>query len=580
MKPWFFGNTTVRNPYRLQEALQVLAQSSLNGNLADKENETAFAELLHEKEVVYVARIAEGKEDDYSDLGRKWRAALSQLGFITPLLSKKKALNESGLDSRLLDVVKVFPGLSGHPYQVTPNGKRLIEAESIAATQEVLLRSLLTYQLPSQLKSSEEAETSFSPLRLTLKLLKHLHKADIKPHISYQEFTLFVAFARHEEQVLSVVEEIKNYRESKAKAENKKKFYRTILEERAAVAKLKAATIDTYTNLTLRYIKATGLFASKGRGISLAQEKLSLINSILDEPFTPLLSTDIDTYLTSIWNGAVLPTDESAGAIKQIEEITTILKSKKQPIPELPVLDQTPQEDLSRIRIDLLNRIGYAYEEDFAANQVQEWEYIHDYMQDLMKDKNKLVPFNERPAYLEWTLWRAFLAINSMNNKPWEARQFKIDQDFLPIGTAPGGRPDMYFEFDDYVLVVEVTLTQSSRQEAAEGEPVRRHVANYQEKYQGKKDVYGLFIANKIDTNTAATFKIGLWYLRDDTELSLDIVPVPLKEFALVFKSNFEKGKYTPIELRELLQACLAQKELKAPEWKREIVQQFQNSAM
>lgn len=44
-------------------------------------------------------------------------------------------------------------------------------------------------------------------------------------------------------------------------------------------------------------------------------------------------------------------------------------------------------------------------------------------------------------------------------------RGFNVDQDYLPIGTAPGGKPDMIFEFDDYVIVVEVTLSTNSRQE-------------------------------------------------------------------------------------------------------------------
>lgn len=581
MKPWFFGNTTVRNPYRLQGALQVLAESSLNGDLSGKDKETAFAELLHDKEVVYVARIAEGGNEDYSDLGRKWRSALSQLGFITPLISRKSRLDDSGRDTKLLGATDSFVGLSGNPYQITPNGKRLIEAESTTAMQEVFLRSMLSYQIPSDLESLDDLETSLSPLRLVLTVLKSLEQTGVQPHISYQEFTLFVSFANHEDQILKVVEEIKSYRENKAKAENKKRFYRTILEECASLATLQANTIDTYTNLTLRYLKATGLFASKGRGILLAQEKLSLINQLLEQPFIPLGTIDTNAYLTNLWKGARLPTDESMGAIEQIKEIIAILESKNQPLlNDLPNLNQTSQEDLSRIRLDLLEQVGFAYEEDYAAEQAQDWQEIHDYMQALITKKGNLVPSNERPAYLEWTLWRAFLAINSLQNKPWEARQFKIDQDFLPVGTAPGGRPDMYFEFDDYVLVVEVTLMQSSRQEAAEGEPVRRHVAKYQTDYKGKKDVYGLFIANVIDSNTAATFKIGLWYLNDGTELSLDIVPVPLKEFALVFKSGFEKGHYTPTQLKSLLQSCLGEKGLRAPEWKEEIIQKFQNAAI
>lgn len=49
---------------------------------------------------------------------------------------------------------------------------------------------------------------------------------------------------------------------------------------------------------------------------------------------------------------------------------------------------------------------------------------------------------------LEWTVWRAFLAINHLVNEPYQARRFKVDQDFLPLGTAPGGGPDMIFEFE------------------------------------------------------------------------------------------------------------------------------------
>lgn len=45
-------------------------------------------------------------------------------------------------------------------------------------------------------------------------------------------------------------------------------------------------------------------------------------------------------------------------------------------------------------------------------------------------------PQSEAPAYFEWALWRAFLAINHLQNKPYEARKFNIDQDFMPVGTA------------------------------------------------------------------------------------------------------------------------------------------------
>src|SRR5260363_162151 len=121
-------------------------------------------------------------------------------------------------------------------------------------------------------------------------------------------------------------------------------------------------------------------------------------------------------------------------------------------------------------------------------------------------------------------LWRAFLAINSLLNKPFDARRFKIAQDFLPVCTAPGNGPALLFEFDDYVIAVEVTLTDNSRQEASEGEPVRRHVADLAVHYAEcpGKPVYGLFIANRIDSNTAETFRIGVWYTRNDVKMQLN----------------------------------------------------------
>ncbi|OZB55384.1 MAG: restriction endonuclease, partial [Thiomonas sp. 15-63-373] len=173
---------------------------------------------------------------------------------------------------------------------------------------------------------------------------------------------------------------------------------------------------------------------------------------------------------------------------------------------------------------------------------------------------------------------RAFLAINSLANKPYEARRFKIDQDFLPVGTAPGNGPDLIFEFHDFVIVVEVTLTANSRQEAAEGEPVRRHVADLVSHYgaQSGKPVYGLFIANRIDSNTAETFRIGVWFTQTDDKMRLDIIPVTLVQFKAFFEALFTSGRVEVGLIRELLDLCGGLRPAhEAPAWKHEIQQTF-----
>lgn len=162
---------------------------------------------------------------------------------------------------------------------------------------------------------------------------------------------------------------------------------------------------------------------------------------------------------------------------------------------------ETPFPDLEAKRHELEALLTQLDEKTYAHDQAKQLDEILVWLQTissrgtakLPNDETISIPKGEGPAYLEWAVWRAFLAIDSLCNPPWQARRFQIDQDFLPVSCAPGGGPDMVFEFEDAIVVVEVTLTASSRQEAAEGEPVRRHVAQYAE--EAGKPVFGLFIA-------------------------------------------------------------------------------------
>jgi hypothetical protein len=112
-------------------------------------------------------------------------------------------------------------------------------------------------------------------------------------------------------------------------------------------------------------------------------------------------------------------------------------------------------------------------------------------------------------------------------------------------------------------------LTTSSRQEAAEGEPVRRHVAQFAER--ANKPVFGLFIATQIDSNTAHTFRSGDWYLADDSKLSLDIVPMTLSDFHDFLVSGRGRLSEMPALLRQLLVECRAKANQDAPHWKKSI---------
>lgn len=568
MRIWHIGNTTVRTPYRLREALRALKNSSLNGNLSGREQENAFATLLHNEGILDAPRVVVGK--DASDLGRKWRSALSQLGFITPQLTKKT--RNGVIDPALELMIGENEELSGRTYEITPNGYRLANAEIITAQQECFLRSLASYRIPSLIENNYKGK-SFSPLRFLLRVMNELAVRGEDATISFQEFGLFIQTSTPTNGLDPVILQILTFREGKSQAKGNVRTYdRRFYENTAKAIDRQVSTLDDYTDLSFRYLKATGLFRSAGRGIALSPARAQLATLLQEEKERKMSDKD---YLHSLWLGARLPTDNIISSRFVVHDLISKLQKRGIRLEISPTEMLLPDLENKRHELELM--LTQLDEQEYANNQAAQIEEIMAWLQAipsrgaarLQNGELLSIPKGEGPAYLEWAIWRAFLAIDSLCNLPWESRRFQVDQDFLPVSCAPGGGPDMVFEFEDAIIVVEVTLTASSRQEAAEGEPVRRHVAHYAEKVN--KPVFGLFIAVEIDSNTANTFRSGDWYLPNDSKLSLDIVPLTLNDFYEFLSSGRSRLSEMPRLLRQLLIECRAKANQDAPQWKQSI---------
>lgn len=554
---WNFGNTTVRSPFRLRDGLILIYEMQFEGALRGKEQEKKFNLALAK------AGIIELKGDNSYSIGRKWRSALTQHGFLYP---KSKQVEE-----------ELFSKELGKPDTITPNGLRLIKSETISGWQECFLRSLAAYIIPSYLEPKKDSITYFSPLRFVLQIMIKLAEKTGDSRINFLEMATIVQCNTPNNGIENIVQQIISLREKRNKAERKNIFDQQIYKELAERYNRVAGTFRDYADVNIRYLKATGLFHAKGKGIVLSDEKRILIEKLSQEETS--YKDDI-SYLKTLTEGSVLPFDNYSDAMIILEYLTKKLEEKGEYIDSSKEKLDTPS-DIAIVRYKIEDRLLQLNELEYAKQQALQIDEILAYLElfVLKKDKKELdngsiieIPKSEKPAYLEWIIWRAFLAINSLQNMPWDARRFKIDQDFYPIGTAPGGGPDMIFEFDDMVLVVEVTLTTSSRQEAAEGEPVRRHVAKYAEKFDGTgKRVFGLFIAINIDTNTANTFRLGEWYLKDDKKIGLHIVPFGLDDFKILlqaYSNNLPKLKNI---LRNILIECRVEINNDAPIWKQSI---------
>jgi hypothetical protein len=547
---WLVGNTGLRNPNRIQEGFSVYANSPFIGKLHGRENELGFMAFLDEKGII---DNEEGKDPSGSHT-RKWRLMFAKNGLIYPQVKKK-----DGDQAEL-----------GALDDITPFGRAFLQADTYPAVQECFLRAMSVEQFPMPDDSGY-----FSPLRWLLAIMLELEKRTGSSELSRIEFALWGHTTNPSYSLDEVVTNILDLRQRRAAAPAKRPFDKKEIAKRGENYDKKADNFLDYSDMNMRYLRISGVLQRKGRGIVIVPTKHILAEKLAK--FTASAVPLLEQYKL-LCTGAPLPTDDVDVAKSLLDNLIKQMKERHIlfDISDLP-LNTAAEINIARQRLE--NILSQTDEIQYASDQCNQWREISDYMTLLIKGGGKLVydednaieiPKDETPAYLEWTLWRAALAIDHMVNKPYEVRGFKLDSDFMPVTAAGGGKGDLYCEFNDFTILTEVTMSTSSRQEAMEGEPVRRHVSDAVLKYD--KPVYGMFIAVRVDTNTAETFRHGIWYAKGDVKQRLDIVPLTLEQFQKCFVSMFEADIAKPEHIRDLLLKCEERRdELEAPEWKQYI---------
>lgn len=544
---WLVGNTGLRNPNRIQEGFCVFANSSFVGKLHGRDNEIGFMNLLNEKGII---QNKSGKDESGSH-ARKWRLMFAKNGFIYPRISKT--------DGRQEELGKLD--------DLTPFGKAFLKADTYPAVQECYLRAMSVEQFPMPDKKGY-----FSPLRWLLAIMLELEKRTGSSELSRIEFALWGHTTNPGYGLKEVVDNILDLRSRRALASAKRSFDKEEIAKRSRNYQKKRDNFLDYSDMNMRYLRISGVFQRKGRGLIIVPSK-----HILAEKLAKSTASEepIIREYQKLCNGAPLPTDDKDTAKILLDDLMKRMRERHIVfhISDLPLTNST-EINIARQRLE--NILAQTDEISYAKEQCNQWREIADYMSLLIKGGGKIVydddnaieiPKEETPAYLEWVLWRAALAMGQIVNQPYEVRGFRLDSDFFPVSAAGGGKGDLYWEYEDFVILTEVTMSTSSKQEAMEGEPVRRHVSDAVLKYD--KPVYGMFIAIKIDTNTAETFRHGIWYAKNDRKQRLDIVPLTLEQFRKFFEAMFKAERTTPDRLQELLEKCEEKRDLfDAPSWK------------
>jgi hypothetical protein len=125
------------------------------------------------------------------------------------------------------------------------------------------------------------------------------------------------------------------------------------------------------------------------------------------------------------------------------------------------------------------------------------------------------------------------LALNALNDALEVNPNYPVGDDNEPTFTAPANKADIECFYNEFNAVCEVTMLTNRSQWYNEGQPVMRHVRDFENKYTNKS-VYCLFIAPKLHKDTIETFWMSVKYgYRGNTQR---IIPMSIKQLINILK--------------------------------------------
>lgn len=450
--------------------------------------------------------------------GKKWNTE-TQVAFIKKL-AEGSAFEGKGSDKDLAlsarDRITRAPKALGFvdlkpTIRLTEPGEKLIKGKK---TEEVLLRQLLKFQLPSPYHMEPKEFDGLFCVKPYLEILRLIYELGT---LSFDELMIYGMQLTHYNKFDTIVAEVRQFRRLKmyAKVSYKKFKVEQIQKEveriyendiqlgqtktrestdksREKFVKTKASNMRDYADACFRYLRATGLveISQRGHSLSIMPEKKTEVEFILKNiDRKPIFVDDEDEYKKYLFNSElpVLYTDDKNRLLEQVKNV----------IGENDNVDKLSTDDLK----ELLDNAIENKKNDIVNQQVKslkEYKAYDDVMTTFMDIKNNSL--YDAPLMLEWNTWRAMTMLDGGNIKA----NLKLDDKGQPMSTAAGNMADIICDYEDFGLTVEVTMQSGQRQYEMEGEPVSRHLAKL--KKETGKEAYCLFIAPKINESCIAYF--------------------------------------------------------------------------
>ncbi|MEO1928375.1 MAG: AlwI family type II restriction endonuclease [Nautiliaceae bacterium] len=539
MKLWSIS-TTLRNPYRFKDFLKVLAE--LEGKEWNKNTQMEFQIRLIQNRLYGLTN--QFLKDLPKELEEKFLDFNKPLSFKTAkkIFEIKNYTDPSMRGRTSFKPLEKFGAVSviNGKVTITKLGKWILSEEF--DINKFFLKSLLKWQYANPL-DRDFRDFDIKPFVATLELIDKVNKFCIEngkkaKGISFWEFEIFVLSLSHYKNIDLHVMELIAFREELEKQKDfrkKERFYKEFKNEYLKDFSNKKHLRD-YAGNVIRYFRLTNLLYLRGGGfyIDIDYRKKEVVEFIINNIKSSKEEFDnkfkyID-YLSDI-NVPNFNFEEKEFIIRDILEITNKYS-----------LHDLEKKDMSELK-QILQEIRLQKQKQIF----QQIKQIEKTIENLKNYRNH--PILKPSIALEKFITEALLIINdALKIKP----NYISGDDGEIIFTAPAETPDIECFYQSFNSICEVTNLTSRDQWYNEGQPVMRHLRDFENKYSNS---YALFVAPKLHKDTINTFWFAVKYEYEGKKQK--IVPLTVSqiiEILEVIKVLKENGKrLTHLQFKEML---------------------------
>ena len=528
-KPWSIS-TTVRNPERLRDFLNVL--KILEGQPFNSDNQIKYQILLIQHKLYKPTQLTREQEEYYKDIEREMSYTVAEQIFNTqqyrdPAMRGRNSV--APMNKMGLCVAKN----SANGVRITLLGEYFLSKDYDLG--KLFFIHFLKWQLPNPASDgfSESDGFAIKPFIGTLHLIKEVNKkwqalGNDPVGITKEEFALFAPTLIHYQNIVAQAEKLIGYRtELRAQtSEAEKRTFKRRFQKRFAQEFLQTRATGEVNSLlnnlwdygdnAIRYFRLTRYIYIRGGGfnIDLEPRRMIEIESILSSdnasPATFATADDYIDYLADL-NQPTLPweTDIELKNIVRVltEDINHFVEDLRSKSIIGPVFGFKNSASLDREALKFYAEELRTYRRKLQELEThfdsQNVEKIKEYIEAL---RNIHQSVNKKSIELERL---TALAINALNDAIEIKPNYPVGDDNEPTFTAPAGKPDIECFYEAFNSVCEVTMLMDRSQWYNEGQPVMRHVRDFEESYP-EKGVYCLFVAPRLHQDTIETFWVAI----------------------------------------------------------------------